>query len=92
MKVERINIVDDELHDLKLRFELLEGDRKAYYESSQYAIRQNKEEISKIRKQNKQLAEVIAKFKKVNTIHRLIINFWFSKILLFYIILHFETE
>ncbi|KAI8840037.1 hypothetical protein BJ741DRAFT_65654 [Chytriomyces cf. hyalinus JEL632] len=59
------NGVDDELHDLKLRFELLEGDRKAYYETSQWAIRQNKEEISTLRSQNKELSESIARMKKV---------------------------
>ncbi|TPX78440.1 hypothetical protein CcCBS67573_g00298 [Chytriomyces confervae] len=58
------NGVDDELHDLKLRFELLEGDRKAYYETSQWAIRQNKEEISTLRSQNKELSESIARMKK----------------------------
>ncbi|KAJ3387725.1 hypothetical protein HDU84_000604 [Entophlyctis sp. JEL0112] len=56
--------VDDELHDLKLRFELLEGDRKAYYETSQWAIRQNKEEIAHLRHQNKELSDAIAKIKK----------------------------
>ncbi|KAI9348775.1 hypothetical protein DFJ73DRAFT_428805 [Zopfochytrium polystomum] len=58
------NLIDDELHDLKLRFELLEGDRKAYYETSQWAIRQNKEEISHLRSQNKELSEAIARIKK----------------------------
>ncbi|KAJ1561277.1 hypothetical protein HK405_004396, partial [Cladochytrium tenue] len=57
-------LVDDELHDLKLRFELLEGDRKAYYETSQWAIRQNKEEISRLRGQNKDLCDSIARTKK----------------------------
>ncbi|KAJ3066696.1 hypothetical protein HDU98_010016 [Podochytrium sp. JEL0797] len=58
------NGIDDDLHDLKLRFELLEGDRKAYYETSQWAIRQNKEEVSHLRSQNKELSESIAKIKK----------------------------
>ncbi|KAJ3111898.1 hypothetical protein HDU96_005177 [Phlyctochytrium bullatum] len=58
-------LVDDELHDLKLRFELLEGDRKAYYETSQWAIRQNKEEIATLRGANKELSEAIARLKKV---------------------------
>ncbi|KAJ3127769.1 hypothetical protein HK101_005529, partial [Irineochytrium annulatum] len=58
------NQLDDELHDLKLRFELLEGDRKAYYETSQWAIRQNKEEISHLRLQNKDLSESISRIKK----------------------------
>lgn len=58
------SVVDDELHDLKLRFELLEGDRKAYYETSQWAIRQNKEEIGHLRSQNKEISESIARIKK----------------------------
>ncbi|TPX62362.1 hypothetical protein PhCBS80983_g00563 [Powellomyces hirtus] len=61
---DKTTIVDEELHDLKLRFELLEGDRKAYYETSQWAIRQNKEEVSHLRLQNKELSDAIAKVKK----------------------------
>ncbi|KAI9014788.1 hypothetical protein BC832DRAFT_546480 [Gaertneriomyces semiglobifer] len=57
-------LADEELHDLKLRFELLEGDRKAYYETSQWAIRQNKDEISRLRSQNKEISEAIANRKK----------------------------
>ncbi|KAI8920935.1 hypothetical protein DFJ77DRAFT_143447 [Powellomyces hirtus] len=63
---DKTTIVDEELHDLKLRFELLEGDRKAYYETSQWAIRQNKEEVSHLRLQNKELSDAIAKVKKVS--------------------------
>jgi hypothetical protein len=42
-----------------------EGDRKAYYETSQWAIRRNKEDVNTLRSQNKQLSEAIAKIKKV---------------------------
>jgi len=59
--------VDEELHNLKLRFELLEGDRKAYYETSQWAIRRNKDEINNYRIQNKMLSESLAKIKKRET-------------------------
>ncbi len=62
---DKATVVDEELHDLKLRFELLEGDRKAYYETSQWAIRRNKDEINNLRGQNKQLSESIARIKKV---------------------------
>ncbi|KAJ3138663.1 hypothetical protein HDU88_007459 [Geranomyces variabilis] len=61
---DRATMADEELHDMKLRFELLEGDRKAYYETSQWAIRQNKEEVSKLRMDNKELSDSIAKLKK----------------------------
>jgi tRNA G10 N-methylase Trm11 len=64
-------LVDEALHDLKLRFELLgfnpltkEGDRKAYYETSQWAIRRNKEEVNNLRLQNKHLSDAISRIKK----------------------------
>ncbi|KAJ3088217.1 hypothetical protein HK102_009269 [Quaeritorhiza haematococci] len=62
---EKSTILDEELQDLKLRFELLEGDRKAYYETSQWAIRQNKDEITRLRGLNKDISDAIAKLKKV---------------------------
>lgn len=43
----------------------VEGDRKAYYETSQWAIRQNKEEIGKLKNKNKELRDSIGKLKKV---------------------------
>lgn len=42
-----------------------EGDRKAYYETSQWAMRQNKEEIVRFRVQNKELRDQISNLKKV---------------------------
>jgi chromosome segregation ATPase len=60
----RQNQIDEELRDLKLRFELLDGDRKAYYESSQLTIRKNKEEIAQLAAQNKELRSTIAKLRK----------------------------
>ncbi len=43
----------------------IEGDRRAYYETSQWAIRQNRETISNLRAQNKSLSDSIAKIKRV---------------------------
>lgn len=60
-------VVDEELHDLKLRFELLEGDRKAYFENSQWAIQRNKEEINNLRAQNKLYSDAITRIKKSET-------------------------
>jgi len=60
----RQNQIDEELRDLKLRFELLDGDRKAYYESSQMTIRKNKEEIAQLSAQNKELRSTITKWRK----------------------------
>jgi len=37
-------------HDINI---FLEGDRKAYYENSQWTIKQNKDAISQLRKDNK---------------------------------------
>lgn len=57
-------IADEELHDLKLRLDLLEGDRKAYYETSQFAIRQNKESITQLRAAVKDLGDRVVSLKK----------------------------
>ncbi|KAH9507494.1 hypothetical protein Btru_051293 [Bulinus truncatus] len=49
--------ISEQIEELKAKISLLEGDRKAYYESSQYAIKKNKEEILKMRKENKELRQ-----------------------------------
>ncbi|KAI9188973.1 hypothetical protein H9P43_000395 [Blastocladiella emersonii ATCC 22665] len=59
-------LLEQDLHDLKLRFELLEGDRKAYYEQSQLTIKGNKDEIGKLRSQNKELRVAVGKIKKTS--------------------------
>jgi hypothetical protein len=43
----------------------IEGDRKAYYETSQWAIRRNKEEMNTLRGKNKELRDAISRIKKV---------------------------
>ncbi|XP_064395156.1 outer dynein arm-docking complex subunit 3-like isoform X2 [Halichondria panicea] len=47
--------VTDEIDELKRRIALIDGDRKAYSESSQWAIKQNKELIAQLRAENKQI-------------------------------------
>jgi hypothetical protein len=42
-----------------------EGDRKAYYETSQWTIRQNRDTINSMRIENKKLRENISVEKKV---------------------------
>ena len=37
-----------------------EGDRKAYYESSQWAMKQNNEKITGLRKENKELHKLVS--------------------------------
>ncbi|XP_013080325.2 outer dynein arm-docking complex subunit 3-like [Biomphalaria glabrata] len=49
--------ISEQIEELKAKISLLEGDRKAYYESSQYAIKKNKEDILKLRKENKELRQ-----------------------------------
>lgn len=38
----------------------LEGDRKAYYETSQFAMKKNRESILKLRKENKELRKKLS--------------------------------
>ncbi|KAJ3348267.1 hypothetical protein GGF32_006333 [Allomyces javanicus] len=63
-------LLEQDLHDLKLRFELLEGDRKAYYEQSQLSIQANKDEIVRLRNQNKDLRAALAQLKKTSPADR----------------------
>lgn len=46
----------------------VDGDRKAYYESSQYAMKKNKDVIAKLREKNKRLRADLAKKKAVSLI------------------------
>ncbi|XP_062515772.1 outer dynein arm-docking complex subunit 3-like [Corticium candelabrum] len=56
--------IQEEIDELRRKLQLLEGDKKAYLESSQSVIQQNKETIARMRTENKrlrsQLAEKIA--------------------------------
>lgn len=44
-----VTATEDELADLQRRFHLLEGDRKAFYEASQWTIKQNKETLELVK-------------------------------------------
>ncbi|XP_041099409.1 coiled-coil domain-containing protein 151 isoform X1 [Polyodon spathula] len=50
----------EQIAELQRKIQLLEGDRKAYYESSQWTIKKNKESILQLRKENKQLHKKLA--------------------------------
>uniref|UniRef100_A0A1I8IHX6 Coiled-coil domain-containing protein 151 n=3 Tax=Macrostomum lignano TaxID=282301 RepID=A0A1I8IHX6_9PLAT len=45
----------EKVEELRNKINLLEGDRKAYYENSYYTQKQNKEKIGQLRKENKDL-------------------------------------
>lgn len=53
----------EEIEELKKKLALLDGDRKAYYESSQWTMKKNKDTISKLREKNKRLRSELAKKK-----------------------------
>nr|XP_032813836.1 coiled-coil domain-containing protein 151 isoform X1 [Petromyzon marinus] len=52
--------VHEQISDLHKKIQLLDGERKAYYESSQSTIKKNRETISHIRQENKQLHRKLA--------------------------------
>jgi len=49
--------ISEQIEELKAKISLLEGDRKAYFESSQYAMKKNREAISELRKETKELRQ-----------------------------------
>eukprot|EP00824_Muranothrix_gubernata_P012107 TRINITY_DN25916_c0_g1_i1.p1 TRINITY_DN25916_c0_g1~~TRINITY_DN25916_c0_g1_i1.p1 ORF type:complete len:549 (+),score=128.72 TRINITY_DN25916_c0_g1_i1:88-1734(+) len=55
---------DDDLEELQKKFHLLEGDRKAYYETSQCTIRENKDILASVKAQNQQLQQALASIKQ----------------------------
>ncbi|CAH3140361.1 unnamed protein product [Porites evermanni] len=57
--------ITEEIEELRKKMALLDGDRKAYFESSQWTMKKNKETIAKLREKNKQLRADLAK-KKAN--------------------------
>jgi len=64
----RATVAQDEHPDeLRRKLALLEGDRKAYYEGSQRAMRENKAQITQLRKENKTMAAKIKTLKVPRT-------------------------
>ncbi|XP_039628641.1 coiled-coil domain-containing protein 151 isoform X2 [Polypterus senegalus] len=59
----------EQIAELQRKIQLLEGDKKAYYESSQLTIKKNKECVQRLREENKrlhkQLAETLAGDERV---------------------------
>lgn len=54
---------EEQLEDLQRRFQLLEGERKATYETAKLNIQQNKEIISQMKEENKTLRNQIAQIR-----------------------------
>ncbi|XP_078489128.1 DC2-related axonemal dynein intermediate chain 4 [Ciona intestinalis] len=61
--------IQEQILEITKKIQLLEGDRKAYYESSQWSIKKNRDIIAKMRQENKSLhknlADVLAGDDKV---------------------------
>ncbi|XP_071802586.1 outer dynein arm-docking complex subunit 3-like [Asterias amurensis] len=55
--------ITDQISELQRKIALIDGDRKAYYESSQWTIKQNRDAISKLRKETKMLHRDLADSK-----------------------------
>ncbi|XP_065068944.1 outer dynein arm-docking complex subunit 3-like [Rhopilema esculentum] len=53
----------EQIEELRKKIALLDGDRKAYHENSQWTIKQNKDIIQKLRGKNKELRSDLAKKK-----------------------------
>mmetsp|Transcript_65087 Transcript_65087/g.142710 ORF Transcript_65087/g.142710 Transcript_65087/m.142710 type:complete len:154 (-) Transcript_65087:1259-1720(-) len=54
---------EEQLEDLQRRFQLLEGERKATYETAKLNIQQNKEIIGQMKDENKMLRNQIAQLR-----------------------------
>nr|XP_042700396.1 outer dynein arm-docking complex subunit 3 isoform X4 [Chrysemys picta bellii] len=52
--------VHEQISELQNKIQLLEGDRKAFYESSQWTIKKNRESIQWLRQENKTLHKKLA--------------------------------
>jgi hypothetical protein len=55
---------EEELADLQSRFDLLQGDRKAFYEQSQLTLKQNKDAVDALRRDGKELRAALANLQK----------------------------
>nr|XP_033780125.1 coiled-coil domain-containing protein 151 [Geotrypetes seraphini] len=59
----------EQINELQRKIQLLDGDQKAFYESSQWTIKKNKESIAQLRQNNKKLhkrlAQILAGDEKV---------------------------
>ncbi len=57
-------VTEAELEDLRQKFHLLEGDRKAYYEMSMHTMKSNKVLVQQLREENKELRRGLAAIQR----------------------------
>uniref|UniRef100_A0A8C8SSI1 Coiled-coil domain containing 151 n=1 Tax=Pelusios castaneus TaxID=367368 RepID=A0A8C8SSI1_9SAUR len=60
--------VHEQIVELQNKIQLLEGDRKAFYESSQWTIKKNRESISGLRQENKKLHKKLSDILAVRSL------------------------
>ena len=63
MRTKSRNTAEDKLAELQQKYALLEDDRKAHYEASQWTIKQNKETMLLAKSENKKLRNNLAKVR-----------------------------
>lgn len=56
-----VSALVEQIEDLQKKIALLDGDRKAYYENSQWTMQKNKEAIQRLRAKNKNVRLMLAK-------------------------------
>jgi hypothetical protein len=57
-------ITESDLEDLRNKFHLLEGDRKAYYEMSMHTMKSNKTLVAQLRNENKEVRRALASIQR----------------------------
>ena len=57
-------ITESDLEDLRNKFHLLEGDRKAYYEMSMHTMKSNKALVAQLRTENKEVRRALASIQR----------------------------
>jgi coiled-coil domain-containing protein 151 len=57
-------ITESDLEDLRNKFHLLEGDRKAYYEMSMHTMKSNKSLVAQLRGENKEVRRALASIQR----------------------------
>eukprot|EP00297_Palpitomonas_bilix_P003249 CAMPEP_0113876262 /NCGR_PEP_ID=MMETSP0780_2-20120614/5392_1 /TAXON_ID=652834 /ORGANISM="Palpitomonas bilix" /LENGTH=561 /DNA_ID=CAMNT_0000862327 /DNA_START=159 /DNA_END=1844 /DNA_ORIENTATION=+ /assembly_acc=CAM_ASM_000599 len=56
--------MEEEYGDMQERYKMLEGERKSAYETSQFTIKQNRDTVATVKKENKDLRQALAQLQK----------------------------